>query len=362
MKIANSELGTHSARQYEEQHTLFEKLRVFKNGERTTQEQKTDLLKQQQSAQSQVNLSDNAKALQESFNQATPKVLNVQAPEKTAIDSPEKSLSEMRLQILRAIIESLTGQKMNVYDGSDFLDANNPNSLLESDAAQNAMALDYQRYESYSEYEKTNFYAAGSVRTEDGKTIDFHLSFSMQRHFFKESQSSISVGNATYLMDPLVVNFEGASTQLESGTFSFDLNADGTTENIHRLAKGSGFLVLDKNNDGKINDGSEMFGTQSGNGFADLAQYDEDGNGWIDENDSIFEKLGVWTPDQFGGGIYKSLKSVGVGAIALQNAETQFSITDQENNLQGQVRSSGVFLKEDGSGAGSIQQIDLVVK
>ncbi len=40
----------------------------------------------------------------------------------------------------------------------------------------------------------------------------------------------------------------------------------------------------------KINDGSELFGTSSGDGFKDLATYDEDENGWIDENDSIFSK------------------------------------------------------------------------
>ena len=37
----------------------------------------------------------------------------------------------------------------------------------------------------------------------------------------------------------------------------------------------------------------KLFGTSSGDGFKDLAEYDEDGNGWIDENDSIFNRLKV---------------------------------------------------------------------
>ena len=44
------------------------------------------------------------------------------------------------------------------------------------------------------------------------------------------------------------------------------------------MLNGSGYLALDKNGDGTINDGSELFGTRNGDGFADLAQYDEDGN------------------------------------------------------------------------------------
>ena len=54
------------------------------------------------------------------------------------------------------------------------------------------------------------------------------------------------------------------------------------------LGSGSGFLALDKNGNGKIDDGSELFGTKSGDGFADLAEYDSDGNGWIDEKGRVY--------------------------------------------------------------------------
>mgnify|MGYP000465316364 CR=1 FL=1 len=54
------------------------------------------------------------------------------------------------------------------------------------------------------------------------------------------------------------------------------------------LQGGSGYLALNKNGDGVINDGSELFGTASGDGFYDLSMYDEDGNGWIDENDHAY--------------------------------------------------------------------------
>lgn len=78
----------------------------------------------------------------------------------------------------------------------------------------------------------------------------------------------------------------------------FDLDCDGKEEEISSLGKGSGFLALDKNGDGIINDGTELFGTKSGDGFADLAEYDEDGNGWIDEDDGIFSQLRIWTKNE----------------------------------------------------------------
>ena len=49
--------------------------------------------------------------------------------------------------------------------------------------------------------------------------------------------------------------------------FAFDLNADGQAEQINFVAPGSGFLVFDRNQDGKVNNGSELFGPTTDNGF-----------------------------------------------------------------------------------------------
>ena len=375
MKIATSELATHSSRNYTESHTLKESLTVISAAGKETSSKLTDLSKENAAAArtadtnnngENVNLSEKAQELQASLSNSTnPRVLTVTKNDADTALTPEESLSQMRVKILRAIMESLTGKKMNVYDGGTLGELDSDGLLKEAQESgllSSAAAVKYSRYESYYESEKTNFFAAGKVVTEDGTAIDFSLSLSMQRSFSMESLTHIEAGNAAYLMDPLVINFDGSAAQLESGRFDFDLDGDGKTESINRLAAGSGFLVFDKNGDGIINDGTEMFGTQSGNGFADLAQYDEDGNGWIDENDSIYEKLGVWTPNQFGGGAYKSLKAANVGAIALQYAQTEFSVKDlATNDLEAQVRASGVFLKENG-GIGSIQQIDLTAK
>lgn len=170
----------------------------------------------------------------------------------------------------------------------------------------------------------------------------------------------LRLGDAARQKDPLVLNFGGNAAQLLDQRFSFDLDADGTAENINRLAAGSGFLVFDRNGDRRANDGSELFGPRSGDGFADLEALDDDGNGWIDENDAAWKKLYVWTPDAAGAGELRSLGSAGVGAIALARLDTPFAIRDAENRALGQVRSSSIYLTEDGA-AGSIQQVDLSV-
>jgi len=112
-----------------------------------------------------------------------------------------------------------------------------------------------------------------------------------------------------------VINFSGTAAQLTDQRFAFDLNSDGKDEDIPFVAGGSGLLVFDRNNDLQVNDGRELFGPSTGNGFAELSRYDKDGNRWIDENEAIYNNLYVWTKDSEGNDQLRSLKESGVGAI-----------------------------------------------
>ena len=127
------------------------------------------------------------------------------------------------------------------------------------------------------------------------------------------------------------------------------------------LGPGSGYLALDKNGDGVINNGSELFGTTSGNGFADLAAYDSDGNGWIDEADEIFDKLRIWSKDANGKDVLVGLGAAGVGAIYLGSADTEFSLNSKsDNSTNAVIRKSGIFLYENGN-VGTIQHVDVAM-
>lgn len=208
------------------------------------------------------------------------------------------------------------------------------------------------------EQENTSFSAKGLVHTSDGKEIEFGVEISMSRGFAGEFFESSDV--ETVLTDPLVINLESSSATVSDQKFYFDLDCDGKEEEISSLGQGSGFLAYDKNGDGVINDGSELFGTKSGDGFADLAAYDEDGNGWIDENDSIYDNLKVWTKNEDGTDRLLNLKEADVGAIYLGNADTQFSLNNAANKTNAVIRKTGLFLRESG-GAGTVQHLDLAV-
>ena len=212
----------------------------------------------------------------------------------------------------------------------------------------------------YSETEETGFHASGRACTEGGRTIDFDINILMSRSYMEYMNVSIPT-MADALCDPLVVNIGSDTADVRDQTFKFDLDADGTEDEISMLGKGSGFLALDKNGDGKINDGSELFGTKSGDGFGDLREYDSDGNGWIDENDDVFSKLKVWCKDENGKDILMDLKEADIGAIFLGEQQTEFSLGGADGYRDGVIRSTGVFLRES-TGAGTIQHVDLSLK
>ena len=210
---------------------------------------------------------------------------------------------------------------------------------------------------SFTEKECTTFSSTGSVKTADGRELSFNLDMSMSREYMEKHSISYVTDYSAILTDPLVINLKDNPVSVSDQSFLFDIDGDGKDETIARMNSDSGFLALDKNGDGIINDGNELFGTKTGNGFKELSEYDSDGNGWIDESDEVYEKLKVWITDENGNDKLISLKEADVGAIYLGNAKTTFNVTDDTNDLKAKVRSTGVYLHEDGS-AGSIQQVD----
>jgi len=191
---------------------------------------------------------------------------------------------------------------------------------------------------------------SGFVQSGDRKIkLDIDLSFSST---FVESHS---IEEATFF-DPLVLSFDGAMPELDDVKFEFDIDMDGKSDQISNLESGSGFLALDKNGDGEINDGNELFGTRSGNGFLDLAQYDEDSNNWIDENDAIFDKLRIWSKNETHDELV-ALGEKGIGALFLGHVKGDFDLMSGSDVL-GRIKSNGLFLNEDGT-SGLMTQIDL---
>lgn len=207
------------------------------------------------------------------------------------------------------------------------------------------------------EQEDTSFQTMGTVRTADGREINFNVNIGMSRTFEQTFRQDLELASFS-MCDPLVINLDTDIAEFSDQKFYFDLDADGEMDEISGLGSGSGYLALDKNGDGTINDGSELFGTKSGDGFADLAAYDQDGNGWIDENDEIWSKLKIWCKDENGQDVLYRLADKGVGAICLQRAATDFTLKGADGMTNGAIRSTGVFLYENGN-VGTMQHVDV---
>jgi len=291
------------------------------------------------------------------------------------------SEGDMKIFLLERLLESFTGKKYkfrpvdkfhpdnnnNNYNNNVL---NNMNNILSGQKAQPtqkqpplvllngrpAPLVSFERTESYHEFQQMSFQATGLVNTSDGRQIQFDLNVLTSYEFSSSSSVAIQGGK---LCDPLIINFDGALPELTKDRYAFDITIDGLAENIFMPTNGSGFLALDKDGNGKIDDGSELFGASSGDGFWELAAYDSDGNGWIDEGDEIFSQLKLMSVDKDSGEfVLVSLKDSGVGAIFLGSTAANYEIKGDNNELAGVVRRSGVFLNENGS-AGTIHHIDL---
>lgn len=265
--------------------------------------------------------------------------------------------------ILDLIMEKLVLMDLFTFDNSELSYSYQNMNLdsFETPPANRSFEVKYRLYEqrlySHYEHENTKFVSDGVVHTQDGKEINFALNLEMDREFLYEEKFEYLEEGAYKLIDPLIINYGGTAPELSDFTFNFDLNSDSEDEEIFAFKPGSGFLAFDINHDGTINDGSELFGTKSGDGFFDLKQYDKDGNDWIDENDDIYEKLSIWNKDESGEDTLSSIKDAGVGAIYLKSEDTPFGIKDENNKLLAKVKKTGIALNEDGTSS-TVQQID----
>lgn len=276
---------------------------------------------------------------------------------------------DSRLLLIKLIVEGFTGKRIAV--ASDKPVADTPKTPLETDqsVAVSANRLRLAQASKVSEAGKVEpaaFYLSlqeaqqldisihASLVLANGEMVTVELEQQMARRLRIERE--LSASEAARYIDPLVINLSGPLALAERRA-EFDLNGDGQREQIPRFASDSAYLALDRNGDGRINNGSELFGALSGNGFAELAQFDTDGNGFIDSDDRAFDDLLLFRP-----GASKSLSGIdraGIEAIYLGSTVSPFLLTSRQGETLGRVRQTGFYLG--GEGAGTVQQIDLVV-
>ena len=161
-------------------------------------------------------------------------------------------------------------------------------------------------------------------------------------------------------VDPLIFDLDGdgiKTTSLDQSRTYFDLDSNGFAERTAWVDASDGLLVLDRNNDGQITSGQELFGDQTllangrraDSGFEALREFDSNRDGRIDAKDEVYSKLKIWR-DLNGDGIsqaeeLKGLSDYNIASISLSS--TSSNASDAMNNIQRRV---GSFIKTDGSG------------
>jgi hypothetical protein len=281
-------------------------------------------------------------------------------------EEAEELPTDARLELALTLLERLTGRRLRLLsaedlrpktDGPDVPDSQPPATAPERPPMEWGMVITHETT-SY-EAESATFSASGTVTTQDGRTISFAVDMSMSRERYEHSLTTIRAGAAAKAKDPLVISLDGRTVALTDARANIDLDADGTVDHVPVPAAGQAILAQDANGDGRVNDGREIVGALSGDGFADLAAADLDGNGWIDESDPIWIQLRLWQPGTGDDpGRLRTLLEGGIGAIAVGSVATPIKLEDS-GGTAGALRSTGIALTEDGQ-ARTISQIDVV--
>lgn len=261
-----------------------------------------------------------------------------------------------KIELLEKLITALTGKK---FKFSRMVKLNQNSEIGRGTASEQQPSFGFQFSSSYEVYEseKMSFESKGVIKTEDGREINFQMNLNYSREYYEKSETMIQFGGV--MQDPLVLNLDGKGIVFGEDSIKLDINLDGKEDTFRRLASGSGFLALDQNENGIIDDGLELFGPQTGSGFGELAAYDQDQNGWVDENDEIFNSLKIWQVDAQGNSTLLGLKESGVGAIYLGAVNSPYHIKEGLETIA-DIKRSSVYLREDGKSL-AIHEIDLKI-
>ena len=363
MKILNSNISMSGKSTFTQKQTKQESLKVWGIAQDSKLSRNLGLHdKLLDLERDQVKISEEAKKL---LAQQGSTVQNVD--EEDFLRQQLSDKDKQKIIAIQKMLEMLTGKKIKFVIPKDLdlkqnelkVNLNVGQLPVNQQPQQLGWGIEYNYHESYSEQQTMSFSSQGTINTAEGKEINFSIQLNMSREFYAEKSVNFRAGDAVKI-DPLVINYNDSAPSLSDQKINFDIDSDGNEEQISFLSQGNGFLALDLDDNGKITNGRELFGPNSGNGFAELAAHDSDGNNWIDENDEIYSKLRIWTKDENGNDVLFSLGQKGIGAIYLGNCSTAFDFKDQNNKIQGSVSRTGIFLKEEGT-AGIIQHIDLAI-
>ncbi|MEP1444686.1 MAG: hypothetical protein ABJK37_01055 [Paraglaciecola sp.] len=269
-------------------------------------------------------------------------------------------------EVQKRAIENLSGRKITIYGENQQLShtstsESNTFSFWQQFSSQETRLQGHLVNESsvlsvserLYEYERMDYNTTLQLEDAQGAVTSMSLSLSYTRELDIEQQLTLTAAEFT---DPLVLNIGNKAQLYAEDKQAFDLDADGQKELIPELASGVWYLAYDRNQNGEIDNGTELFGAQTGQGFTELAELDDDNNGLIEADDDLYKALSLWD----GKNSLMSLADGGIRAISLNAANTPFTFTDDRGNAIAQIRQTSVFMTDNNS-LGAIHQVDIAV-
>ena len=178
--------------------------------------------------------------------------------------------------------------------------------------------------------------------------------------WFSDLYTSAQQFLRTVFADPLVLDLDGDGIEtlsVKSGIpIYFDFNSDGTKTNTGWISPDDAYLVFDRNDNGVIDDASELFsdytplyaGGRASDGFVALAQEDTNADGVVNHLDANWNHLKIWQ-DINSDGItqeneLRTMEEAGI--IGINTARADTSQTFANGNA---IRGTGTYMKADGT-------------
>jgi len=283
---------------------------------------------------------------------------------------------EIKLQLMILVLESFLGRALDISDFSfnsdkqhsskekvngtlssinDIFSAPSAELInIDGQSFQQGDLLSVEQWRSHEQH--LNYQVQGVFNVNDQElSLDYNFALSSEQ----VSYSKIEV-SAAALKDPIIVQFGSQGLGNIKGQQDFAINQDNTLDSLPIFSGDVGYLVYDKNNNQQADNGNELFGPTTGQGFTELAQLDSNNNGFIDPDDQQFEQLYLWQPNGDIDQIEQllSLAEAKIQAISLSAISTPFDFYDQQGEIQAQLRLSSFAISESGNGRG-VHQIDV---
>jgi len=174
----------------------------------------------------------------------------------------------------------------------------------------------------------------------------------------KDIFSDAAVGG----VDPLVFDLDGDGLELSAMVTGvspmFDMDGDGFAEHSGWVSPDDGFLALDANGNGNVDDINELFGGAGQSGFEALSAYDLNEDGVIDNQDAVYSDLRIWR-DIDGDAVTDEGELFTLAELDI--ASINLTATDNgSQNASNVVARTGSFTRGDGS-TGTVGDVEFRV-